>query len=100
MCIFSPLWVSICLANLLLEVNDLEHCVHWCLFAMSNKNGPEQSDQKLFMGGNASPLYLSNYIQKYEENINDIQNMRAGPGSSAQRVGFFNIGPGIGQNTG
>ena len=62
-------------------------------------HGPEQSDQKLFMGGNASPLYLSNYIQKYEEN-NDIQNMRAGPGSSAQRVGFFNIGSGIGQNTG
>ena len=49
-------------------------------------HGPEQSDQKLFMGGNASPLFLSNYIQKYEEN-NDIENMRAGPGMLEIRGG-------------
>ena len=32
--VLAPLWVSICLAKSLLYIIDLEHCLHWSLFAM------------------------------------------------------------------
>ena len=62
--ILSPLWVSICIANLLRELINFEHCVQLCLFAILSWKiwnlGPAEKGREFStLDDNVSALFLS-----------------------------------------